>query len=92
MLVESAGDCTVLHEKVLFDSRGCDLYVKGLVLDKYFASVTLYVRPHDDRPGFDESVLVVGGLNAIDAHELLDNSVNPFCVTFSHGIVCHYIL
>ena len=46
--------------------------MKRLVLDEDVTCVALNVGPHDDGPCFDEAVLVVGGLDTVDAHELLN--------------------
>ncbi len=85
MFVEFAGQGAVLHEEILLDGWGGDLYVKRLVLDEDVTCVALNVGPHDDGPCFDEAVLVVGGLNTVDAHELLNNGVDSFYIAFSHG-------
>ena len=58
--------------------------MKRLVLDEDVTCVTLNVGSHDDGPCFDEAVLVVGGLNTVDAHELLNYVVDSFYLAFSH--------
>lgn len=46
--------------------------MENLVLDENVLGVLGYNLAHDDGPSLDDAVLVVGGLNAIDAHEHLD--------------------
>ena len=75
----------MLHEKVLLDGWRSDLYMKSLVLDEDVLRVALNLGTHDHWPSLNQTVLIVGGLNAVDAHELLDDAVNSFCIAFSHN-------
>ncbi len=47
--------------------------------------VALNLGTHDLWPSLNQTVLIVGSLNAVDAHELLDDAVNSFCIAFSHN-------
>ena len=47
--------------------------------------VALNLGTHDHWPSLNQTVLIVGSLNAVDAHELLDDAVNSFCIAFSHN-------
>ena len=85
VFVEATGECSVLHEKVLLDGWRSDLYMKSLVLDEDVLRVALNLGTHDHWPSLNQTVLIVGGLNAVDAHELLDDAVNSFCIAFSHN-------
>ena len=85
VLVELTGQSAVLHHEGLLDGGGGKLDVEGLVLDEDVGRVALDDGTHDFGPCLDETVLVVGGLNAVDAHELLDDAVNSFCIAFSHN-------
>ena len=62
--------------------------MEGLVLDEDVGCVALDGGSHHSGPCGNETVLVVGGLNAVDAHELLDDGVNAFGVGSSHGWTC----
>ena len=84
VLVELASQGAVLHHEGLLDGGGGKLDVEGLVLDEYVGSVALDDGTHDFGPCLDETVLVVGGLNAVDAHKLLDDCVDAFGVALSH--------
>ena len=84
VLVELASQGAVLHHESLLDGRRGELDVQGLVLDEDVGSVALDDWTHDFGPCLDETVLVVGGLNAVDAHELLDDCVDAFGVALSH--------
>ena len=84
VLVELASQGAVLHHESLLDGRRGELDVQGLVLDEDVGSVALNDGTHDFGPCLDETVLVVGGLNAVDAHELLDDCVDAFGVALSH--------
>ena len=46
--------------------------MKHLIFDEDVLGVLGYNFALDDGPSLDDAVLVVGGLNAIDAHEHLD--------------------
>ena len=84
VLVELASQGAVLHHESLLDGRRGELDVQGLILDEDVGSVALNDGTHDFGPCLDETVLVVGGLNAVDAHELLDDCVDAFGVALSH--------
>ena len=84
VLVELTGQSAVLHHEGLLDGGRGELDVEGLVLDEDVGSVALDDGTHDFGPCLDETVLVVGGLNAVDAHELLDDCVDAFGVALSH--------
>ena len=85
VFVQFAGQGAVFHHEVLLDGGGGDLDVEGLVLDEDVGGVTLDEGTHDDGPCLHETVLVVGGLNAVDAQELSDDCVHSFRITLSHG-------
>lgn len=87
VLVEFAGKGTVFHEEVLLDGGGSDLDVEGLVLDEDVGGMALDEGTHDDGPRLDETVLIVGGLNTVDTHELLNGCVYSFGVTFAHDFM-----
>ena len=84
VLVELTSQGAVLHHESLLDGRRGELDVQGLVLDEYVGCVALDKRTHHHRPCRNKPVLIVGGLNAVDAHELLDDCVDAFGVALSH--------
>ncbi len=84
VLVELASQGAVLHHESLLDGGRGELDVQGLILDEDVGRVALDDGTHDFGPCLDETVLVVGGLNAVDAHELLDDCVDAFGVALSH--------
>ena len=91
IFVEAAYDWFAFHHEVLFDSRGGYLHVKHLIFDEDVLGVLGYNFAHDDGPSLDDAVLVVGGLNAIDAHEHLDEFAYLFWLSAFHwgeGVLC----
>lgn len=61
------------------------MYVEGLVLDEEVARVTLDGVSHHDGPRLNDTPLVVGRFDAVEAQELVDDGVNAFRVTSSHN-------
>ena len=86
MTIEALGNGAMLHEKVLLDGRGGDLNVERLILDENLGSMAGNEFSHHFGPSLDEPVLIVGCFYAVEAHELLNDRVNPFGVAFSHTI------
>ncbi len=63
-----------------------------LILDEEVARITLYGASHHDGPRLDDTPLVIGRLDAVEAQELVDDGVNAFRVTSSHIFQFLYLL
>ena len=84
VLVQFAGQGTVLHHEVLLHGGGSDLDVERLVLDEDVGGIALDEGTHDEGPRLNQTVLIVGRFNAVDAHELSDDVFYLLSITSSH--------
>ena len=84
VFIQSSRNGTMFHKQVLLHGRRGYLHMKRLVFYENVSCVSADAFAHHFCPRLYEAILVVGRLDAIQTHKLLNDLANLFGVPFPH--------